>query len=297
MASVLARKNFLSFDNFAFRGGFLKVSSILNGLTCSNNSSGFIISGNVRKYSQDDARKGTFLNKLLGRSVLPHTDAHSKVLTESLTLYELQFHYVKSQFMDEYLSSVSTISPRLDKCEEFPGNLVGSWVTQYGELDQVVHLWSYKGGYKSASEAKNFLATDKEFLEYSKKRNGFLRRRVNQLLHEFSFWDSPQPRDPSHIYELRSYTLKPGTLIEWGNNWGNAIKIRQQDAVGGFFSQIGSLYQVHHIWAYKDLNHRKSAREQMWQEPGWGDCVANTVPLVNNMESRLLVPTSFSPTQ
>ena len=28
--------------------------------------------------------------------------------------------------------------------------------------------------------------------------------------------------------------------------------------------------------AYKDLNHRKSARELMWQEPDWGDCVANT---------------------
>ena len=29
---------------------------------------------------------------------------------------------------------------------------------------------------------------------------------------------------------------------------GSAIKIRQEDAIGGFFSQIGELYQVHHIW-------------------------------------------------
>ena len=28
--------------------------------------------------------------------------------------------------------------------------------------------------------------------------------------------------------------------------------------------------------AYKDLSHRKKAREIMWQEPAWGDCVANT---------------------
>lgn len=29
-----------------------------------------------------------------------------------------------------------------------------------------------------------------------------------------------------------------------------AIEIRQQnhEAVGGFFSQIGDLYQVHHLW-------------------------------------------------
>ena len=35
-----------------------------------------------------------------------------------------------------------------------------------------------------------------------------LRRRENQLLHEFSFWGEPQPRTSGHIYELRSYHLK-----------------------------------------------------------------------------------------
>lgn len=29
---------------------------------------------------------------------------------------------------------------------------------------------------------------------------------------------------------------------------GNAIKIRRKDAVGGFFSQVGDLYMVHHLW-------------------------------------------------
>jgi len=29
---------------------------------------------------------------------------------------------------------------------------------------------------------------------------------------------------------------------------GQAISIRQKDAVGVFFSQIGKLYQVHHVW-------------------------------------------------
>ncbi len=31
----------------------------------------------------------------------------------------------------------SEIAPKLHKNEEFPGILVGSWTTQYGELDQV----------------------------------------------------------------------------------------------------------------------------------------------------------------
>lgn len=36
-------------------------------------------------------------------------------------------------------------------------------------------------------------------------------------------------------------------MIEWGNNWARAINFRKQ-AFAGFFSQIGRLYNVHHIW-------------------------------------------------
>ena len=54
-------------------------------------------------------------------------------------------------------------------------------------------------------------------------------------------------RNPSHIYELRSYHLKPGTMVEWGNYWAKAIKLRDyqhSEAYMGLFSQIGELYNV-----------------------------------------------------
>lgn len=50
-------------------------------------------------------------------------------------------------------------------------------------------------------------------------RSQMLRGRHNQLLMEFSFWDDVKPREGPNIYELRTYHLKPGTMIEWGNNW------------------------------------------------------------------------------
>lgn len=41
-----------------------------------------------------------------------------------------------------------------------------------------------------------------------------------------------------------------GTMIEWGNNWARGINFRTTNdvAFAGFFSQIGRLYNVHHIW-------------------------------------------------
>lgn len=38
-------------------------------------------------------------------------------------------------------------------------------------------------------------------------------------------------------------------------------------------------------------------RESAWRLPGWDECVAYTVPLIRETHSRILSPTSFSPTK
>ena len=88
-------------------------------------------------------------------------------------------------------------------------------------------------------------------------------------------------------------------MIEWGNNWARAINFRRNnnEAFAGFFSQIGRLYNVHHVWCYKSYQERKTTREQAWRTPGWDSCVAYTVPLIKDMHTRILVPTDFSPSK
>jgi len=248
--------------------------------------------------SKDDSQG--LLAKILGVGSLEKAiDAHSKVLTERETLYEFEFNDVKPECIEEYVALVEDTLPKLSADDQFPGELCGAWTTMFGRLDQAIHLWKYRGGYKSVVKAKQYMRDNKEFLEFSRKRRTLINNRENQLLHEFTFFGEPEPRPPSHIYELRTYHLKPGTLIEWGNNWGQAILIRQKedDAVAGLFSQIGELYVVHHIWAYDDLVSRQQIRHNLWNRPGWDDCVANTVPLIRRMESRVMIPLPFGPLQ
>ncbi|KAM7148484.1 protein NipSnap homolog 2 isoform 2-T2 [Molossus nigricans] len=92
---------------------------------------------------------------------------------------------------------------------------------------------------------------------------------------------------------------QPGTMIEWGNYWARAIRFRQDgdEAVGGFFSQIGQLYMVHHLWAYKDLQTREDIRNAAWHKHGWEELVYYTVPLIQEMESRIMIPLKTSPLQ
>ena len=43
--------------------------------------------------------------------------------------------------------------------------------------------------------------------------------RTNQLNQEFAFLPTQPPHAEGGIFELRTYALHPGTLLEWENSW------------------------------------------------------------------------------
>ncbi|KAI1232881.1 hypothetical protein IHE44_0006061 [Lamprotornis superbus] len=252
-----------------------------------------------RGYSRD--AEGSWFRSLFVHKVDPRKDAHSNLLSkkETSNLYKIQFHNVKPECLEAYNKLTEEVLPKLHSDPDYPCDLVGNWNTWYGEQDQAVHLWRFSGGYPALMDCMNKLRQNKEYLDFRKERSRMLLSRRNQLLLEFSFWNEPQPRQGPNIYELRTYKLKPGTMIEWGNNWARAIKYRQenQEAVGGFFSQIGELYVVHHLWAYRDLQSREETRNAAWRKRGWDENVYYTVPLIRTMESRIMIPLKISPLQ
>uniref|UniRef100_A0A7N6FE13 NIPSNAP domain-containing protein n=1 Tax=Anabas testudineus TaxID=64144 RepID=A0A7N6FE13_ANATE len=268
---------------------------------CSSCSSRLVCGFRGFATSSNRAREDSWFKSLFVRKVDPRKDAHSNLLTknEENNLYKIQFHNVKPECLDAYNKLCEDVLPSIHADKYYPCELVGTWNTWYGEQDQAVHLWRYRGGYPALTEVMNKLRQNKEFTAYRKERGKMLLSRRNQLLLEFSFWNEPVPREGPNIYELRSYQLRPGTMIEWGNYWARAIGYRQhnREAVGGFFSQIGNLYMVHHLWAYKDLQSRENTRNAIWQQEGWHEVVYYTVPLIQYMDSRIMIPTKASPLQ
>ncbi|VDM30269.1 unnamed protein product [Toxocara canis] len=120
-------------------------------------------------------------------------------------------------------------------------DLLGSWTVFYSNRDQAVHLWRYKHGYEGIDRTMNDLLTVDTVKKLERELGQVLLRRDNVLAKSFSYWGEPRPRQPSNIYELRTYTLRPGTLIEWGAAWARGIEYRREanQDVGGFFTQVG----------------------------------------------------------
>ena len=97
----------------------------------------------------------------------------------------------------------------------------------------------------------------------------YLTSRSQQLCQEFAFFPTIPPRAEGGIFELRSYQLHPGTLLQWEHTWyvicesfpsaslmphdrRKGIEARRKfvEPVGAWFSQVGRLHQVHHMWQY-----------------------------------------------
>jgi NIPSNAP len=101
------------------------------------------------------------------------------------------------------------------------------------------------------------------------------------------------------IVEERTYTMQPGKARIWLDYYqerGLPIQQRMLGKLIGFFtSEIGELNQVVHIWAYESLADREQRRGAMMKDPDWQAFLKDVPPVIVKQETRILVPTSFSP--
>ena len=75
------------------------------------------------------------------------------------------------------------------------------------------------------------------------------------------------------IYDFREYTLMPGKTNEYMAAVREvALGIREKYGVklaGWYYSDVGELNKVVHIWAFRDHAHMKEAKAQVAADPDW----------------------------
>ena len=99
--------------------------------------------------------------------------------------------------------------------------------------------------------------------------------------------------------EKRTYTLYPGKVADYMKIYqadGLAIQTRiLPKLVGWYYSDIGELNQIVHMWAYEDMKQRTTKRAELGADPGWQSYVAKVRPLVMRQESQILMPAPWNP--
>ena len=101
------------------------------------------------------------------------------------------------------------------------------------------------------------------------------------------------------IVEQRTYTLHPGKSAEYLRHYeseGMAIQTHILGRMVGYFTtEIGPLNQIIHMWGYDSFEERSKRRAQMQADAGWKAYVPKVQPLIQTQETKILIPTSFSP--
>jgi hypothetical protein len=95
------------------------------------------------------------------------------------------------------------------------------------------------------------------------------------------------------IYELRTYTLKPGTIadmVKAASTVSHDIRGNDYGKLEGYWStEIGPLNQVMHLWSYQDLNERTRLRAELAKNPRWHKEYTPLIyPLLMRQDIRLL---------
>ncbi|GMG04039.1 unnamed protein product [Aspergillus oryzae] len=236
-------------------------------------------------------KEGQQLDKDIERSF-------SQVLARGKYVHSIVFHEVKPDRVDEYVDlwAIMTLlvfsielDPYLTPCMPCVWN-------QNANTSSAVHIWEYQR-YEGYHASLHNISRHPEFPEFDRKLKSLIKSKKTSLMQEFSFWPTTPPRRLGGLFELRSYTLHPGNLLEWESHWRTGLRARREvmEGVGAWFVQVGDLNTVHHLWQFANLEERKIRREQSWGIEGWAETVHKTVPLIQSMQSRILIPMPWSP--
>ena len=95
------------------------------------------------------------------------------------------------------------------------------------------------------------------------------------------------------IYELRTYTLAPGTqgkYLELNRDIGRKVRGDNYGKLeGAWTTEIGPLNRYVHLWSYPDLNERERLRKGLGGAPGWKEYAGQIRPLILEQENKILV--------
>jgi NIPSNAP len=96
------------------------------------------------------------------------------------------------------------------------------------------------------------------------------------------------------IVEFRTYTIQPRTLPEFLKRFEDGLQHRKKhsDLAAFWFTEIGPLNQVVHVWPYENAGERERIRAEATKDGTWPP---KTGEFIVDMKSEVLQPLPFSP--
>jgi len=208
-------------------------------------------------------------------------------------IYELRTYTFHPGKLAEYLKLNAEVGRKI-RGNDY-GKFEGGWTTEFGTLNQYVHLWSYADLNERERLRVELSKNEAWGKEYVAKIRPLMMAQQNKIMSVVSAFKPPT--DTGNVYELRWYRAYPGKLGEWLNLAKGVLPSREKYSrnVCYWQTEAGQLNEAVHLWVYKDLNERAAARAKALGDPEWQAFLGKALPLLVGMQSTVLIPTTVSP--
>jgi hypothetical protein len=169
--------------------------------------------------------------------------------------------------------------------------LAAFWHSEVGPLNQIIHVWAYD----SFEHRASVRAASQKEEGWPPPIREFVTNQQSEVFIPAPFSPPLTPRAIGPLFEIRQYTLTPGSIPGLIQRWSEKIEGRQKFSplVAGMYSEFGALNKWVHIWAYKDANERASVRNAASATGNWP--ARNPPGVVVKQENSFVMPSAFSP--
>jgi hypothetical protein len=208
-------------------------------------------------------------------------------------IHELRSYTLVPGKQGEYVKLASEVSRKI-RGDKY-GKLEGYWFTEFGTLNQVVHLWSYADLNERDRLRAELAKNDEWTRSYLPQTRPLVVAQQNKFLSPVL--GPKAPADTGYVFELRTYRGHPGRIGEWLGYFKEIMPVREKYSknVAVWQTEAGQLNEAVHLWAYRDLNERAQIRAKVLQDPQWQAFLAKSAPCLAEMHSIILNPAPHSP--
>jgi hypothetical protein len=171
--------------------------------------------------------------------------------------------------------------------------LTAFWHTEIGPLNEIVHVWAYK----DLAERARIRAEAAKNPNWPAKLRDFIHTMRSEIVVPFPSVPEPRPGKMGPFFELRSYTLRPGSQADVTKNWEASLPARTKlsPIVLAGLVEFGAANGFIHIWAYESLDQRARVRDEARKKGIWPPPSAPGTLMTQ--ENKILLPSAFSPLQ
>jgi hypothetical protein len=172
--------------------------------------------------------------------------------------------------------------------------LGGFWRSIVGPIDQIIHAWPYKDLGERASVRDASIRSGK----WPPPIVDSLYEQETAIMIPATFSPPLIAQKLGPIYEICSDTFAPGMVRKVLSAWKDGIVARTalSPLVACWFSELGVMNKIVHIWAYPDMAKLQTVHEQAAKSGAWPIRTSTDLAPLKR-DSLIAVPLSFSPLQ